>query len=85
MIKMEKYNFKNGSVILYKNNNFGEVVIYRNKKVFMKKYYRDFESAKTVYNIVIEWLERSIKDNISLTLIEIKNELCEKEMEVNEK
>ena len=85
MIKMEKYNFKNGSVILYKNNNFGEVVIYRNKKVFMKKYYRDFESAKTVYNIVIEWLERSIKDNISLTLIEIKNELCEKENEVNEK
>lgn len=85
MIKMEKYNFKNGSVILYKNNKFGEIVIYRNKKVFMKKYYRDFESAKTVFNIVIEWLERSIKDNISLTLIEIKNELCEKENEVNEK
>lgn len=85
MIKIEKYNFKEGSVILYKNNNFGEVVIYKNKRIFLKKYYRDFESAKTVFNIVVEWLERTVKDNINMALIEIKNELYEKEFDENEK
>lgn len=80
MFKMEKYNFKSGSIILYKNyNNSGEVIIYKNKKIFLKKYYRDFNKANNVFYIMAEWLEREIKDTIKTTLLDIKKEFKEKE------
>lgn len=80
MYKVDKYNFKNGSVILYKNfNNSGEVIIYKNKKVFLRKYYIDFDKAYNVFRIVTEWLEREIKDTIETTLIEIKIEFIEED------
>lgn len=82
MFKVEKYNFKNGSVILYKSfNNSGEIIIYKNKKIFFKKYYKDFEKANNVFYIMAEWLERNIKDTIKTTLLEIKKEFREKENE----
>ena len=72
------YNFKNGCVVLYKNfDNSGEVVIYKNKKVFFRKYYIDFDKAYNVFHIVTEWLEREIKDTIKATLLEIKKEFNE--------
>ena len=78
LYKVDKYNFKNGSVILYKNfNNSGEVIIYKHKKIFWKKYYIDFDNAYNVYLAVTEWIERDIKDTIKATLLEIKKEFNE--------
>jgi len=72
------YNFKNGSVVLYKNfDNSGEVIIYKNKKVFLRKYYIDFDKAYNVFRIVAEWIERDIKDTIKATLLAIKKEFNE--------
>ena len=80
MYKVDKYNFKNGSVVLYKDfDNSGEVVIYKNKKVFLRKYYIDFDKAYNVFHIVTEWLEREIKDTIETTLVEIKIEFIEED------
>ena len=74
------YNFKNGSVVLYKNfDNSGEVIIYKNKKIFFRKYYIDFDKAYNVFHIVTEWLEREIKDTIEATLVEIKIEFIEED------
>ena len=78
MYKVDKYNFKNGSVILYKNfNNSGEVIIYKDKKVFFRKYYIDFDNAYNVFLAVTEWLERDIKDTIKASLLAIKKEFNE--------
>ena len=78
MYKVDKYNFKNGSVILYKNfNNSGEVIIYKNKKIFFKQYYIDFDNAYNVFLAVTQWLERDIKDTIKATLLAIKKEFNE--------
>lgn len=82
MYRLEKYNFKNGSIILYKNyDNSGEVIIYKNKKIYFKKYYKDFNKANNVFYIMAEWLEREIKDTIKTTLLDIKKEFSEKENE----
>jgi len=78
LYKVDKYNFKNGSVVLYKNlNNSGEVIIYKNKKVFFWKYYIDFDKAYNVFLAVTGWIERDIKDTIKATLLEIKKEFNE--------
>ena len=78
LFNVDMYNFKNGSVVLYKNSdNSGEVVIYKNKKVFLRKYYLDFDKAYNVFRIVTEWIEREIKDTINATLLEIKIEFIE--------
>ena len=78
LYKVDKYNFKNGSVILYKNfNNSGEVIIYRKKKIFFKRYYIDFDNAYNVFLAVTQWIERDIKDTIKATLLEIKKEFNE--------
>lgn len=80
MFNVDMYNFKNGSVVLYKNfDNSGEVIIYKNKKVFLRKYYIDFDKAYNVFHIVTEWLEREIKDTIEATLLEIKIEFIEED------
>ena len=80
MYNVDMYNFKNGSVVLYKNfDNSGEVIIYKNKKVFLRKYYIDFDKAYNVFRIVTEWLEREIKDTIEATLVEIKIEFIEED------
>ena len=80
MYNVDMYNFKNGSVVLYKNfDNSGEVIIYKNKKVFLRKYYIDFDKAYNVFHIVTEWLEREIKDTIEATLVEIKIEFIEED------
>ena len=80
MFNVDMYNFKNGSVVLYKNfDNSGEVIIYKNKKVFLRKYYIDFDKAYNVFHIVTEWLEREIKDTIEATLVEIKIEFIEED------
>ena len=78
LFNVDMYNFKNGSVVLYKNSdNSGEVIIYKNKKVFLRKYYLDFDKAYNVFRIVTEWIEREIKDTINATLLEIKIEFIE--------
>lgn len=78
MFNVDMYNFKNGSVVLYKNlNNSGEVIIYKNNKVFFRKYYIDFDNAYNVFLAVVEWIEREIKDTIKATLLEIKREFNE--------
>ena len=80
LFNVDMYNFKNGSVVLYKNfDNSGEVIIYKNKKVFLRKYYIDFDKAYNVFHIVTEWLEREIKDTIEATLVEIKIEFIEED------
>lgn len=80
LFNVDMYNFKNGSVVLYKNfDNSGEVIIYKNKKVFLRKYYLDFDKAYNVFHIVTEWLEREIKDTIEATLVEIKIEFIEED------
>ena len=72
------YHFKNGSVVLYKNfNNAGEVIIYKNKKVFLRKYYKDFDKAYNVFLAVTQWIERDVKDTIMATLLAIKKEFNE--------
>ena len=82
MFNIDMYNFKNGSVVLYKNlNNSGEVIIYKNKKVFFRKYYIDFDNAYNVFLAVTQWLEREIKDTIKATLLAIKKEFNEVERE----
>ena len=78
MFNVDMYNFKNGSVVLYKNlNNSGEVIIYKNNKVFLRKYYIDFDNAYNVFLAVSEWLERDIKDTIKASLLAIKKEFNE--------
>ncbi len=78
LFNVDMYNFKNGSVVLYKNlNNSGEVIIYKNKKVFFRKYYIDFDNAYNVFLAVTEWLERDIKDTIKASLLAIKKEFNE--------
>ena len=80
LFNVDMYHFKNGSVVLYKNfDNSGEVIIYKNKKIFLRKYYIDFDKAYNVFHIVTEWLEREIKDTIEATLVEIKIEFIEED------
>ena len=78
LFNVDMYNFKNGCVVLYKNlNNSGEVIIYKNNKVFFRRYYIDFDNAYNVFLAVTEWIERDIKDTIKATLLAIKKEFNE--------
>ena len=64
------YRFPSGSLIMYSYNDFGEIVLYNNKKV-VYKVYGDTYKIGTLWNELIQMIEQDFIEVITKRLREI--------------
>ena len=67
------YRFPGGSLILYSYNEFGEIVLYYNKKV-VRKVYGEIEELGDLWNELIQMIEQDFTEIIVKRLQEINTE-----------
>ena len=70
MIK-KTYRFPGGSLILYSYSEFGEIVLYHNKKV-IRKVYGEIEELEKNWDSIIQKIEQDFVEVIVKRLKEIE-------------
>lgn len=67
------YRFPSGSLILYSYSDFGEIVLYNNKKV-VYKVYGEIGELEKIWDTIIQEIEQDFTEIIVKRLQEINTE-----------